>query len=122
MLSDPHDSTAPPEGYTFLIRLDQCPTDRGVFLEVAGRELAVFHLESPRRVYVIDNTCPHAGGNLAAGSVSHDVVKCPWHGWAFHLADGRSAQGSLACVRSYPVILDEGNVYARLTPDPDPAS
>lgn len=103
------------EGYTFLIRLDQCPTDRGVFLEVDGRELAIFHLDNPQRVYVIDNACPHAGGNLAAGAVKHDVVQCPWHGWAFRLHDGRSAQGSVARVRTYPVHLDQGNVYARLT-------
>jgi len=108
---------AVPEGYTRLCRLDQCPTDRGIFLEVGDRELAVFHLDNPQRVYVIDNACPHAGGNLAAGSVKQDVVQCPWHGWAFHLCDGKSAQGSVARVRSYPSLVIEGVVFARISGD-----
>ncbi len=108
------EASSPPEGYTPLCRLDQCPTDRGVFLELNGRELAIFHLDAPERVYVIDNACPHANGNLSAGDVRDDIVRCPWHGWAFHLADGKSAQGSVACVKRYDTAVVEGQLYARL--------
>ena len=102
------------DGFVKLCRLDQCPLDQGVFVEVTGRELAVFRLSDPPGVYVIDNTCPHANGNLSAGEVQNGVVQCPRHGWKFHLRDGRSAQGSVACVKNYPVQLRGKDVYAWL--------
>ncbi len=101
-------------GFVRLIALEKCPLDLGVFVEAAGRELAVFRLSDPAGVFVIDNACPHASGNLSAGSVKRGVVTCPWHGWKFHLCDGRSAQGSVARVRSYPVEVRDGEVYACL--------
>jgi nitrite reductase (NADH) small subunit len=97
-----------------LIRLEHCPLDEGVFLEVAGRELAVFRLSKPPGVYVIENSCPHASGNLSAGQVQDGVVTCPWHGWKFRVCDGRSTQGSVARVESYPVEIKDGVVHVRL--------
>ena len=97
-----------------VVALDKCPLDQGVFVEVADRELAVFRLSKPSGVYVIDNACPHANGNLSAGDVENGVVCCPWHGWLFHLCNGRSAQGSVARVRSYPVEVRDGDVYIRI--------
>ena len=97
-----------------LIRVEQCPLDEGVFVEAAGREFSVFRLSDPPGVYVMDNTCPHAGGNLSAGVVKEGIVRCPWHGWRFHLCNGRSAQGSVARVKTYPVEVRSGDVYIRL--------
>ena len=94
-----------------LMRLDQCRIDEGTFVEFAGREFAVFRMADPPGVYVLDNACPHANGNLAAGRVKAGVVTCPWHGWRFRICDGRSAQGSVARVRSYPAQIRDGDVY-----------
>lgn len=107
------------DGYVFVARVDACPEDRGVFVEVGGRELAVFRLSSPPGIHVIDNACPHANGNLSAGQVDRGVVTCPWHGWRFRLCDGRSAQGSVARVQAYPVEIRDGDIYAMLQPGPD---
>ncbi len=97
-----------------LISLDQCRLDEGVFVETAGREFAVFRLSEPDGVYVMDNSCPHASGNLSAGLVKDGVVRCPWHGWKFFVCTGRSAQGSVARVKTYPVEIHEGDVYISL--------
>lgn len=111
------DST--PDDFIPLIALEKLPLDRGVFIEAAGRELAVFRLTDPPGVYVIDNSCPHAGGNLSAGDlVRSGVVRCPWHAWKFHLCDGRSADGSVARVNAYPVEIREDQVYVKLAPKP----
>lgn len=97
-------------------RLDQCPIDSGMYVELPDREIALFRMSNPPAVYAIDNACPHASGNLAAGRVIDGVVRCPWHGWAFRLCDGTSAQGSVACVRSYPVEIRGRDVYVNLSP------
>jgi nitrite reductase (NADH) small subunit/3-phenylpropionate/trans-cinnamate dioxygenase ferredoxin subunit len=111
-------SHPPADAFVRLLRLDQCRMDEGVFVEIAGRELAVFRLSHPPAVHVIDNACPHASGNLSAGDVRNGVVTCPWHAWKFRLCDGRSAQGSVARVRTYPVEIRGDDVYVDMS-EPD---
>ena len=67
---------------------------RGKFVDIDGRELAVFlHDGKP---FVTDNDCPHAGGNMHEGYVEMNggtaCAVCPWHGWAFRLNDGEYAE------------------------------
>ncbi|QDU76716.1 Assimilatory nitrite reductase [NAD(P)H] small subunit [Bremerella volcania] len=40
-------------------------------------------------IFAIDAMCPHAGANLAKGSVCDGVVACPVHHWRFRLSDGK---------------------------------
>ena len=113
--SSPESSNNPaPDGFVRLLSLAQCPLDRGVFVEAAGKELAVFRCAEPPEVYVLDNACPHANGNLSAGEVENGMVRCPWHGWTFHLDDGRSARSHAARVNCYPVEIRGRDVYVRL--------
>jgi nitrite reductase (NADH) small subunit len=94
-----------------LISIDRCNRDRGTFVTAGNRELAVFRLAEPQRVVVIDNSCPHAGGNLSGGEVTGNVVTCPWHHWEFDLDLGVCTHSDLACVRRYPVELRDGVVW-----------
>ena len=106
-----------PNDFIRLIELDRLPLNQGVFIEIGGRELAVFRLSEPAGVYVIDNSCPHAGGNLSAGDLMEGgVIRCPWHAWKFRLCDGKSADGSVANVYSYPVEIRGEDVYVKLVP------
>jgi nitrite reductase (NADH) small subunit len=100
--------------YRRMIRLDACRVNEGTFVEFEGRELAVFRTTNPEGVFVLDNACPHANGNLSAGRVRDGVVTCPWHGWRFRICDGRSAQGSVARARSYAVEIRGDEIYIQL--------
>ena len=73
--------------WTSLCDLDELEDSRGKYVEIGGFQLAVFL--SAGQVYVMDNTCPHAGGNLAAGFVEEGCAVCPWHYWAFRLDNGQ---------------------------------
>ena len=97
-----------------LVETDRCPPGRGTFVEVAGRELAVFHLTEPQRFAVIDNSCPHASGNLAAGALEGCIVQCPWHQWEFDVLTGICTRSEAARVATYSVQVRDGWVYADL--------
>jgi nitrite reductase (NADH) small subunit len=73
--------------WTSLCDLDELQDGRGKYVEIGGFQLAVFH--SGGEVYVLDNTCPHAGGNMASGWVDDGCAVCPWHSWAFRLDNGQ---------------------------------
>lgn len=105
------------DGFVPLMRLDELPLDQGVKVTTGGRELAVFRLTDPAGVYVIDNACPHASGNLSEGDLlKGGVVRCPWHAWKFRLCDGAAPDGTRARVNAYPVEVRDGTVHVRLTP------
>ena len=72
--------------WTSLCELNELEADKGKYVEIGGFQLAVFLHDG--RVSVIDNYCPHAGGNLAGGFVEDGCAVCPWHYWAFRLDNG----------------------------------
>jgi nitrite reductase/ring-hydroxylating ferredoxin subunit/uncharacterized membrane protein len=44
-------------------------------------------------VHALKETCSHAGGPLAEGTLEGDGIVCPWHGSTFRLADGTVRHG-----------------------------
>ncbi len=95
------------------------PTDALVpgaakYVETSGLELAVFHLSDPDRFVVSANSCPHAGGNLAAGQVEGREVTCPWHCWKFDLDSGRCTLSETVQLRRYESRVESGFIWARL--------
>ena len=93
--------------WTSLCEVAELEEGKGKYVEVGGFQLAVF--VDKGEVHVIDNTCPHAGGNLAAGFVEEGCAVCPWHYWAFHLNTGqlRDAPG-VAVMRYNTRIVEPG--------------
>ena len=72
--------------WTSLCELGELKEGQGKYVEVDGFQLAVF-LQG-EQIFAIDNTCPHAGGNLAGGFIEDGCAVCPWHYWAFRLDNG----------------------------------
>ena len=89
--------------WTSLCDLTDLREDTGRYVEIGGFQLAVFLHDG--RVYVIDNRCPHAGANLAGGSIDQGCVVCPKHSWPFRLHDGQLRDTPGVGVDVYPVRL-----------------
>ena len=102
---------------TRLIELNRCNPGRGTFVPYGNHELAVFQLPSGEPV-VIDNTCPHAGGNPAGGTLEGTVVTCPLHDWSFDLTTGKCLYSPEARVACYPATLRDGVIYVDLEAAP----
>jgi nitrite reductase/ring-hydroxylating ferredoxin subunit len=47
-------------------------------------------------VFALKETCSHAGGPLAEGTLNGDAIVCPWHGSTFRLSDGAVRHGPAA--------------------------
>ena len=95
-----------------LIPVSRCRVGSGTFVAVGDHELAVFRLDDPERIVVIDNSCPHASGNLSGGIVTGSVLQCPSHQWAFDLDRGVCTHSELVRVRRYPAEVRNGVVWA----------
>jgi nitrite reductase/ring-hydroxylating ferredoxin subunit len=103
------------------------PPDSQRLVTVGRRAIAIFNVRGT--LYALYNQCPHQGGSLCAGTVvgrlespepgrydydsSRPMIKCPWHGWEFELATGRSwADPERVRVRPYAVEVASGGSLA----------
>jgi len=71
---------------------------------VGGRSIGVFNIRG--QFYALRNRCPHQGAPLCLGRVKgttisskpyeyfyardEEIIQCPWHGWEFEIATGRT--------------------------------
>ena len=89
--------------WTSLCELAELVEGKGKYVEVGGFQLAVFLHEG--NVYVMDNCCPHAGGNLAGGVVEQGCAVCPLHYWSFRLDTGQLRDSPGVRVTTYATRL-----------------
>jgi nitrite reductase/ring-hydroxylating ferredoxin subunit len=85
---------------------------RGRTLRLQGLRVAVFRDQN--RTYAIDAVCPHSGADLGEGRVQHGRVTCPEHGWTFDLATGCMPNMEEIAVRTYPVKIENEDVFVCL--------
>ncbi len=109
--------------------LAEFPSGERRIVTAGGRSIGVFRVGD--RFYAVRNRCPHQGGPLCSGRVHRRVVSdapgvvrhagaapliaCPWHGWEYDLATGRSYAGpGDARVRAYGVSVERGGSLAAM--------
>jgi nitrite reductase (NADH) small subunit len=85
-------------------RLADFPPGTRKIVTVGGRSIGVFNIRG--RLYGLRNRCPHQGAPLCAGRIKgttlpgrpyeyvygreDEIIQCPWHGWEFEIATGRT--------------------------------
>lgn len=103
--------------------LAELPPGTRKLVHAAGRPIAVFNVDG--RLFAVANRCPHAGGELIHGKLAglveatepgcysysrkNEILRCPWHGWEFDLATGKSwCDPQTVRVKAYPVEVAAG--------------
>ena len=107
------------------------PPGARLIVEIAGRSIGVFNVAG--RFFAVKNSCPHQGGPLCLGRTvglataerpgqiaytrEGEILRCPWHGWEFDLATGRSVfDPTRTRVKSYPVEVEDLQLQAETYP------
>jgi len=84
-------------------------------VELAGRKLLLCRAEDGH--YCIDEMCSHEDYSLWFGCIKGRSIKCSLHGSYFSLEDGRPLNEPADCaLRTYPVKLEDGQVWVRTDP------
>lgn len=99
------------------------PPGSRVIVEVSGRSIGVFNVNGA--YFAIRNSCPHQFAPLCAGNIvgttlpsspgeyvlgrRGEIIRCPWHGWEFEIATGKSIFNPHRMrVKSYDVQVEDG--------------
>ena len=120
----------------FACREGELTPGERVIRDFDGTSVGVFNVGG--RFYALHNRCPHRGGALCRGPVTGttlatsdfryvygregEILRCAWHGWEFEIDTGRSLVDPRIRARTYPVELEDGNVYVVIRDDDGKAS
>ena len=81
--------------------------------KIKGLEILAVNVND--RIFCLDARCTHAGAPLAEGSVSGEVLTCPWHYSQFNIASGDVVRGPAAKpLRTYRAEERQNAVYVDL--------
>jgi nitrite reductase (NADH) small subunit len=95
-----------PDAEHSVCALSDIPPGEGRLFEVAGKQIAVFHMRSGE-VYATQAECPHRGGPLADGLTGGTTLVCPLHDRTFDLKTGQGI-GNDQCLTVYPARVADG--------------
>lgn len=62
-------------------------------------------------IYLVQHTCPHAGGILSGGWCENGYLVCPIHRWSYNLKTGRGADGQGDYIETYPIEQRPDGIY-----------
>ena len=105
-----------PEQWTAVMQDENLKENTLTKVTAHGVDIVLY--KNHRKIYALANTCSHAGGPLAEGSVNTDgCVTCPWHQSVFDLATGEVVHGPASAPQTvFEVRRHEGSVEVRLRP------
>lgn len=82
-----------------------------------GERIAVFR--DGERIMALSNVCRHQGGPLGEGRILDGCVTCPWHGFQYDPATGRSPPPFTEKVATYATrVGPDGRVWVEARPQP----
>lgn len=83
---------------------------------VDGREIVLCDVDG--EIYALDGICTHEDLPLEGGEIDDGVLECPWHGAMYDVSTGAvRALPSTRPLRTYPVRVEDGEVYVELLDD-----
>ena len=96
--------------------VDKFPEDGGLCVLYKGLQIAVFNFSRRREWYAAQNLCPHKMQMiLSRGMIGSEggepKVACPFHKNTFSLKSGENLNGDLDKIATYPVKIEDGDVY-----------
>lgn len=87
-------------------------TDFVGMVKVEGEKLCL--VKHQGEVYVVQNSCPHAGGILSGGWCKEGHLICPVHRWGYDLKTGRGCEGQGDYIKIYPTEVRPDGIYVGL--------
>ena len=111
-------------------RLDEFAEGSRKVISCDGTEVGVFKIDG--ELVAWHNQCAHLQGPVCQGRIYAKVeepvdanghtrmlhynekekhIVCPWHGWEFHLADGRHCGDARIALQKFDIVERNGEVY-----------
>jgi toluene monooxygenase system ferredoxin subunit len=77
-------------------------------LELDGKDILLVNVDD--HIYAYSNLCPHQNSRLSEGTLEKNTIRCARHRWEFDICTGSGINPQNACLKSYSVLLDGGDI------------
>ena len=106
-----------PAGWSRACRVEDIPVLGARVVKSASGNIAIFR-NAEDEIFALEDRCPHKGGPLSQGIVHGRKVACPLHNWNIQLDDGNAVAPDAGCARSFPVKVENGEIFLRIQFNP----
>jgi 3-phenylpropionate/trans-cinnamate dioxygenase ferredoxin subunit len=90
--------------YVQVARTDEIPAGTGMYYDVDGVPIAIFHVDG--HFYATADVCTHEEASLSEGELEGEIVECPLHGARFNVRTGEvKSLPAVVWLKTYPVRL-----------------
>ncbi len=96
-------------------KVGDIPLGQGICYIVKGTEIAVFRSRE-KKLFAVENKCPHRQGPLSEGVIGSGKVICPLHGHKFDLTTGQGTEKG-ECVRTFEIWEERGEIVLNIPGD-----
>lgn len=90
----------------------EIPEGERKIIQVEDLSIGIFHHQD--QWYALHNSCLHRGGPICEGSLEGDTLTCPWHGYQYHLQDGRLLLDQSAALPMYKIEVVDGIITVQV--------
>ncbi|MGI9625270.1 MAG: Rieske 2Fe-2S domain-containing protein [Longimicrobiales bacterium] len=102
-------------GYVRLVPTEDLVDGRGKAIPLGRERVAVFR--NGNTISCVSNVCRHQMGPVGEGKIVDGCITCPWHGYQYDPVDGCSPPPFTERIETFDVLLREGYVWVRPTPN-----
>jgi toluene monooxygenase system ferredoxin subunit len=92
--------------------LDELWAGEMIALQIEGQVVLLVNVDGSIRAYA--DSCPHLRTRLSQGSLQRNVLTCSTHGWAFDVNTGQGINPQTACLESFAVKVEDGDILIDL--------
>lgn len=97
-------------------KTEDFPENSGACIKYKSKQVAVYNFTRTGKWYATQNLCPHKMEMVLSLGMIGDKegipkVACPLHKKNFSLEDGKQIGGDDLKIATYPVKIENGNVY-----------
>lgn len=93
-------------------RTDDIPEGERKIINLDGISIGVFHHND--NWYALLNSCLHRGGPVCTGTLTGDVLECPWHGFQYDVRDGHLLTDPKSHLDRFNISVENGDVKLEL--------
>jgi nitrite reductase/ring-hydroxylating ferredoxin subunit len=68
----------------------------------------------------MEDACRHMKAPLSTGRLNGTTITCSWHGWKYDVTTGACHDKSWGAVRTFPVKVENGEVFVSDQENPRP--
>ena len=81
-------------------------------LDVSGNSIVLVNVDD--HIYAYADACPHQKSRLSEGSLIGKTLRCARHHWEFDVCTGHGINPQNACLKSFPVTVESGDILLDL--------